>query len=152
MEDGGDAFKAHAGVNAGLRQRIEPRGVAPKPGRVHRTHRSWSGRNREVPSSVPFLSDIVVSRQPASWRKAVELHEDEIPDFDVAAAIAGEFAIGVALFGSGGAHVVMDFAARSAGAGIAHGPEVFLQPRNGENAVSGNILRQPKTFRFFVHT
>src|SRR6266849_4386825 len=50
------------------------------------------------------------------------------------------------------AHIVMNLAARSAGAAIAHGPEVFLQARNGENAVSGDILHQPKAFRFFVHT
>src|ERR1700682_5368078 len=45
---------------------------------------------------------------------AVELHEDEIPDFDVAAAFAAEFAVGVALVGRGGAHVVVKFAAGGA--------------------------------------
>ncbi len=40
---------------------------------------------------------------------AIELHEDQIPDFDVAAAIAGELAIGVALIGGGRAHVVVRF-------------------------------------------
>ena len=35
-------------------------------------------------------------------RVAIELHEHEIPDLDVAAALAGEFAVGVAFFGSRG--------------------------------------------------
>src|SRR5882672_7480284 len=46
---------------------------------------------------------------------AVELHEHQVPDFDVAAALAAEFAVGVTLIGSGGAHVVVNFAARAAG-------------------------------------
>ncbi len=99
MEDGGDAFEAHAGVHAGLGQ--------------------WTQLTTGV---------------------TVVLHEDEIPDFNVTAAVAGEFTIGVALLGSGRPHVVVNFAARSAGAGVAHCPEVFFQTGNGENAVSGNIL------------
>ena len=59
----------------------------------------------------------------------------KIPDFDVAAAIAGEFAIGVALIGGGGAHVVMNFAARTAGTGIAHRPEIFLEAGNFDDAI-----------------
>ncbi len=85
---------------------------------------------------------------------AVELHEDEIPDFDEAAAVAREFALrgsdSMTEVGGGGAHVVVDFAARAARTGVTHGPEVFLQARNGENTVSRDILSEPKTFRCFI--
>src|SRR6266849_8257526 len=84
--------------------------------------------------------------------KAVELHEHQIPDFDVAATIAGKLAVCVAFVGRRWTHVVVNFAARAARAGIARSEEVFLQAGNGENALSGNILRKPKTFGFFVHT
>src|SRR6266481_1369764 len=55
---------------------------------------------------------------------AIELHEHQVPDFDVAAAFAAEFAVGVTLIRGCGAHVVVNFAAWAARAGIAHGPEV----------------------------
>src|SRR5881398_32581 len=84
-------------------------------------------------------------------RVAVELHEDEVPDFDVAAAIAREFAIGVALIRGGGAHVVMNFAARATRAGVAHGPEILLQAGNAEDAVSRDFLFEPEAFGFFVY-
>src|SRR5258708_31436458 len=87
---------------------------------------------------------------------AIELHEHEIPDFDEAAAVARKCAFrgsnSVTKIGSGGAHVVMNFTARSARAGVAHGPEVFLPARKGAKAGRRNILSQPKTLRLFVHT
>ena len=60
-------------------------------------------------------------------RVPVELHEHQIPDLDIASAVAAERAIGVALIGSCRAHVVMDLAAGAAGAGVAHLPEIFLE-------------------------
>ena len=57
---------------------------------------------------------------------AVELHEDEVPDFDIASAVAGKSAIGVALIGRRRAHVVENLAARAARAGVAHGPEILF--------------------------
>jgi hypothetical protein len=54
---------------------------------------------------------------------AIPLHEDKIPDFDVTATIAGEFAIRVAFLGSGGAHVVVNLTARTARARLPHSPE-----------------------------
>ncbi len=71
---------------------------------------------------------------------AVELHEDEVPDFDVAAAVAGEFAIAFAAAGLRGsstarAHVVENFAARAARTGIAHLPEIFLEAGNFDDAI-----------------
>ena len=54
LQNGSHAFETHAGINRGLRERIQ-----------------------------------------LAVGVAIELHEDEVPDFDVAAAIAGEFAIGV---------------------------------------------------------
>src|SRR4029077_19995117 len=83
-------------------------------------------------------------------RVAVELHEDQIPDFDVAAAIAGELAVGVSFVRCDSPQVVMYFATRSAGAGIAHGPEVFFQSRYGNDALGGNVLAEPKRSRFFI--
>ena len=58
---------------------------------------------------------------------AVELHEDEVPDFDVAATVTGKFAIRVPFVRSRGAHVVMNLAAWPARAGVTHGPEVVLE-------------------------
>ncbi len=81
---------------------------------------------------------------------AIELHEDEIPDFHVAAALAAELAIGVALVGRGGAHVVENFAARAARAGIAHGPEIFFQPGNGNDAIFRSAGFFPERGRFGV--
>ena len=81
---------------------------------------------------------------------AIELHENEIPDFDVAAAIAGEFAIGVALIGGGGTHVVVNFAARAAGTGVAHGPEIFLQAGNCDDAIFRRADFDPETRQLHV--
>src|SRR5271154_4966181 len=58
---------------------------------------------------------------------AIELHEHEIPDFDVTPAVAREFALvlgDVAFFRGERAHVVENLAAWATGAGVAHGPEV----------------------------
>ena len=76
---------------------------------------------------------------------AIELHEDQIPDFDVAAAFAAERAVGVALLGGRRAHVVVNFAARAAGAGVAHGPEVFLQAGNRDHALARRADVRPQT-------
>src|SRR3974390_679480 len=61
-------------------------------------------------------------RRKGAGRIAVELHEDEVPDFYITATGTGEFAVGVAFVGSDSAHVVVNFAARAAGASVAHGP------------------------------
>ena len=82
---------------------------------------------------------------------AIELHENQVPDFDVAAAIAGKLAVGVSFVRCDGSHVVMNFAARAAGAGVAHGPEIFFQARDGNDALGGNVLAQPQFLRFFVN-
>src|SRR6266700_3859978 len=84
--------------------------------------------------------------------QAIELHEDEVPDFDVAAAITGKFAFGVALLGRGGAHVIMDFAAWAARAGVAHGPEVLFRAWNWNDALCGNALLKPQLSRILVDT
>lgn len=53
----------------------------------------------------------------------VELDEDEVPDFDaVGGAGIDEFALGIAFF----CEVDVDFAAGTAGSGIAHHPEVIF--------------------------
>src|SRR4029077_10038852 len=44
---------------------------------------------------------------------AVKLHEDEIPDFDIAAAITRKLAIGMSLLRRSWPHVVVNFAAPS---------------------------------------
>ena len=41
----------------------------------------------------------------------------------------------MALIGGCGAHVVENFAARTAGTGVAHGPEIFFQAGDGNDAV-----------------
>ena len=81
---------------------------------------------------------------------AIELHEDQIPDFDVTAALAGELAIGVALVGRSDTHVIENFAAGAAGAGIAHGPEIIFQAGNFEDAVFGRSELEPESGCFGV--
>jgi len=115
LKDRGGAFKAHAGVNAGL------------------------GQGRQFAALI-----------------AVVLHEDEVPDFDEAAAVAREFAFrcgkAVAEIRRGGAHVVMNFAAWAARTGIAHGPEIFFQAGDGDDSVCWNPLLEPETLGFFIDT
>ncbi len=74
---------------------------------------------------------------------AVELHEDQVPDFYVAAAVAGELALliaNVAFFGGFDAHVVENFAAGAAGAGVAHGPEIVFEAGDGDDALGGDVF------------
>src|SRR5262249_34878921 len=68
----------------------------------------------------------------------------------VAAALAGKFAVGVAFFGGGWAHVVENFAAWAARARVTHGPEIVFEAGNRNDAVGRNILREPELLRFFV--
>jgi hypothetical protein len=82
LQHGGQPLQAHAGVYAGLGQRV---------------HHSVFG--------------------------AVELHEDVVPDLDVAVAVL--FGAAGRAAGHTGAVVEEDFAARAAGAGVAHHPEVI---------------------------
>src|SRR2546428_13733190 len=84
----------------------------------------------------------------------VVLHEDEIPDLDVPAAIAGEFALrrcrAVAEVGRRGSHVVVNFAARAAGTGFAHRPKAILEPWNRDDAVAVHALLLPEATGFLV--
>ncbi len=75
---------------------------------------------------------------------AIELHENEIPDFDVAAAFATESAFGMTLARRCRAHVVVNFTARPAWTRIAHGPEIFLQPGNRNHAVARRSHAYPQ--------
>jgi len=54
------------------------------------------------------------------------------------------------LVGRGGAHVVMNLAARAARTSVAHGPEIFFQAGNRKDSVRRNILGDPKTFCFLI--
>src|SRR5436309_14769886 len=56
----------------------------------------------------------------------VELHENQIPDLDVPAALAWKRAVCVTPLACFRAEVIMDFRARTAGSGITHLPEVVL--------------------------
>ena len=86
LQDGGDAFEAHAGVDGRAGQ-----------------------------------------RRHGARRVAVELHEDEVPDFDEAsAAVERELFVFAAGFGGFRAEIVVDFRAGSARAGVAHLPEVVF--------------------------
>src|SRR6185437_11112604 len=80
---------------------------------------------------------------------AIKLHEDQVPDFNVPPALAGKLAVSVAFVRRSGAHVIVDFAARAAWSGIAHGPEVVLHA-HGEDAISGNTHLQPEFLRIVV--
>src|SRR5262249_55189773 len=78
------------------------------------------------------------------------LHEDKIPDFNVAAAVAWEFAVGVTLLGRDRSHVVVNFTTRAAGTGVAHGPEIVLKAGDFKDAIRGNVLREPELLCFVV--
>src|SRR5205085_11891666 len=82
-------------------------------------------------------------------RVAIELHEDQIPDLDIAAAVAAKGAILVAEVAGGRAHVVVDLRARPARAGIAHGPEVIFHA-HGEDALFGRANFQPEVLRVAI--
>ncbi len=92
----------------------------------------WLGQRIQLPAGV-----------------AVELHEDEIPQLDIASAVAAEFAVGVALIGRDHTHVVMNLAARTAGAGVAHLPEIVFQTEL-EDAVFRYALADPQVVSFGV--
>src|SRR5208282_5045437 len=81
---------------------------------------------------------------------AVELHENEIPDFDVAATVARKFAILVTLIGGSVAHVVVNLAARAAGAGVTHGPEILFEAGNRDDAIFGRADFRPDATSFAV--
>ncbi len=57
----------------------------------------------------------------------------------------------MAFFGGYGAHVVEDFAAGAAGAGVAHGPEIVFQAGDGDDAVGWNILVEPNLPGVFIN-
>ena len=70
--------------------------------------------------------------------RAVELHEDEVPNFDEAAtAIERKGFVLATFFGSVFAEIVMNFGAGTAGAGFAHLPEVIFFVE-AEDAVFGH--------------
>ena len=73
--------------------------------------------------------------------RAVELHEDEVPDLDVAGVVLAERQIDAGRLRSFDAHVVEDLGAGAAGPGLAHLPEIVLQRRTGKCAPWGRRLR-----------
>src|SRR5665213_1135726 len=83
-------------------------------------------------------------------RVAIELHKDEIPDFHVAPALTSERTVGMSKARCGRSHVVMYFAARAARAGVAHGPEIFLESRDGNHTVCGGSHTHPVASRFSI--
>ena len=64
-------------------------------------------------------------RGKGAVRVGVKLDEDVIPDFD-AAGRGTVYALAAFDFFVGGQEVEVDFRARSAGAGVAHHPEIIL--------------------------
>ena len=113
MEDGSDAFEAHAGVHARLGEGVQ-------------------------------LTVAIT----------VVLHEHQIPDFNVAAAVARERALrgcdAVAKIGGSGAHIVVDFAAWAAGASVPHGPEIFFESRDREDSLGRHVLPKPEALGLFI--
>ncbi len=59
--------------------------------------------------------------------RAVELHEDKVPDFDVSGIVVAEGLVDSRVFGGFHAHVVKNLGARTARSGLAHLPEVVFQ-------------------------
>ena len=56
----------------------------------------------------------------------------------------------MSLVGCCRAHIVVNFAAWTAGACIAHGPEIFFQVWNWNDAVGPRSSRDPKSDGFFI--
>ena len=79
---------------------------------------------------------------------AIELHEDQVPDFYVARFVLAERLVFAGLR-RGQTHVVENLGARPAGAGIAHGPEVVLHSQL-VNSLRRNALAAPKLIGLFV--
>ena len=108
LENGAEAFKAHSGVDAALRERLEQ-----------------------------------------TVGLAVELHKDEVPDLDD----EGVVLVDELRPGNGGlfrfvAQVDVDFAAGSAGAGLAHFPEVVVLV--AEEDLFGGDVAQPGLAGLFI--
>ena len=82
--------------------------------------------------------------------RAVELHEDEVPDLHggVAGAVDQFGAIEFRVFGVRSL-IVMDLRTGSAGADLAHLPEVVFAAKT-QNAMRGRADLLPVTDRFFV--
>src|ERR1035437_7004663 len=57
----------------------------------------------------------------------VELHEHQVPEFNVAPAIAAKRAVCMTLVAGRHAHVVVNLAAGTAGTGVAHLPEIIFR-------------------------
>src|SRR5262249_20152137 len=74
----------------------------------------------------PGIDGRLGKRREVALRVAVELHEHQVPDFDITSALAGESAVEVSPLAGIGAEVVMNLRARAAGSGIAHLPEVVF--------------------------
>src|SRR5262249_48319335 len=56
----------------------------------------------------------------------IELHENEIPDFDITATLTWKGAVGVSPLAGFGAEVIVNLGAWSTRASVAHLPEVVL--------------------------
>ncbi len=84
-------------------------------------------------------------RHEIARRLAVELDEDEVPQLDVPGAVAVDAALvarDALLVAAVGAQIDVDLAARAAGAGLAHFPEVlFLAEREDALRRQGGQLR-----------
>jgi hypothetical protein len=77
------------------------------------------------------------------------LHENEVPDFNIAATITGKVTVCVTLLGCFRAHVVVDFAAWPARAGVAHGPKIVFHSE-AKDAFGWHPLTKPEFLRLFV--
>ena len=105
--------------NLPLQHRCQP--LQPRPG-INRRLRQWI----QLPIGV-----------------AVELHEHQVPNLDVPPTVASECAIRVSLIRRRWPHVVMNLAARSARAGVAHLPEIVFQSKF-VNPLFRHALRHPE--------
>ena len=91
---------------------------------------------------------VVLSPCPTTAR-TVELHEDQVPDFDVAGIVVAEGHVDAGGLGGFDAHVVENFGTRAAGAGFAHLPEIVLEPVL-EDAILRNAGFDPELLGFVV--
>src|SRR5436309_14930977 len=80
---------------------------------------------------------------------AIKLHEHQIPYLYVASALAGERAVAVAMLRNFRTHVIVHFAAWTAGAGIGHTPEIVFHAQ-AEDSLCGYPDFLPVFFSLIV--
>ncbi len=116
--------------------------ISRKPS-VSKIESDFLDEHRAALEPHPRVDVLLRQRRHAAVRGEVELHEDEVPELDVAiAALAVRPAVGLAAAVLG-APVVVELGARAAGAGLARRAPEVLGARERHDALTRDSLPQP---------